>query len=95
MEQNISTRNIFKTLAAVCTAILVIAVLFFIATRPYHRWGGHYYSGEIVRTSEMGVLHYPFWGMMIPLGFGNAVFNVSLAFLAAYAYGLLQSLPFF
>lgn len=42
----------------------------------------------------MGLARYPFWRVMIPLGMGNIIFNVSLAFLAIYANGFLQKLFF-
>lgn len=40
----------------------------------------------------MGLAHYPFWRVMFPLGLGNLVFNIGLAFLSFYAYGFLQGI---
>ncbi|OGI21505.1 MAG: hypothetical protein A2808_00490 [Candidatus Moranbacteria bacterium RIFCSPHIGHO2_01_FULL_55_24] len=51
-------------------------------------------SNDVI-TIPMGLLRYPFWRVMIPLGLGNLVFNISLALVAAYAYEYLQALPFF
>jgi membrane protein DedA with SNARE-associated domain len=36
----------------------------------------------------MGMAKYPFWRVMIPLGLGNVVFNVGLALIARFSYGL-------
>ncbi len=38
----------------------------------------------------MGLARYPFWRVFIPLGLGNLVFNIGLAYLAIYAYSFLQ-----
>ena len=51
------------------------------------------FSNDII-TIPMGFLRYPFWRVMLPLGLGNLVFNVTLAFLAIYAYGALATLTF-
>ncbi|OGZ45788.1 MAG: hypothetical protein A3C84_00760 [Candidatus Ryanbacteria bacterium RIFCSPHIGHO2_02_FULL_48_12] len=51
------------------------------------------FSNDII-TIPAGLLGYPFWRVMLTLGLGNLVFNISLAFVAAYAYGILQYLPF-
>ncbi len=51
------------------------------------------FSNDVI-TIPAGLLGYPFWRVMLTLGLGNLVFNISLAFVAAYAYGLLQYLPF-
>lgn len=40
-------------------------------------------------TIPAGLARYPFFRMMIPLALGNVVFNVSLAYLAVYAYSFL------
>lgn len=37
-----------------------------------------------------GIAKYPFWKVMIPLAFGNLIFNITLAYFAIRAYGLLQ-----
>lgn len=47
------------------------------------------FSNDFIAIS-MGLARYPFWRVMIPLGLGNVVFNVSLSFLAIYAYDFLQ-----
>ncbi len=41
---------------------------------------------------SMGLARYPFWKVMVPLGLGNLVFNISLAYLAIYAYGFLTGI---
>ena len=41
---------------------------------------------------SMGLARYPFWKVMLPLGAGNLIFNISLAFLAEYVYDLLPGL---
>lgn len=51
------------------------------------------FSNDFIVIS-MGLARYPFWRVMIPLGLGNMVFNVSLAFLAIHAYGFLQGIFF-
>lgn len=51
------------------------------------------FSNDFIVIS-MGLAHYPFWRVMIPLGMGNLVFNISLAYLATYAYQLLQGIIF-
>jgi len=51
------------------------------------------FSNDVI-TIPMGFLRYPFWRVMLPLSLGNLVFNVSIALLAAYAYGALQVIPF-
>lgn len=51
------------------------------------------FSNDII-TIPMGILRYPFWRVITPLGLGNLFFNTSLALLAAYAYEFLQKLPF-
>ncbi len=52
------------------------------------------FSNDFIVIS-MGLAHYPFWKVMIPLGIGNIVFNVSLAYLAIYAYDFLKKLLLF
>ena len=52
------------------------------------------FSNDVI-TIPMGFLHYPFWRVIIPLGVGNLVFNIALALVAIYAYGVLQVLPIF
>lgn len=37
----------------------------------------------------MGVAHYSFWKVMIPLALGNLVFNISIAYFATSTYVLL------
>jgi len=47
------------------------------------------FSNDFIVIS-MGLARYPFWRVMIPLGAGNLIFNISLAFLASYAYDFLR-----
>ena len=49
------------------------------------------FSNDFIAIS-MGLARYPFWRVMLPLGAGNLVFNISIAFLASYAYDFLQSI---
>lgn len=42
------------------------------------------FSNDFIVIS-LGVAHYPFWKVMIPLGLGNITFNIWLAFAGAYA----------
>jgi len=51
------------------------------------------FSNDFI-TISAGLAHYPFWRIMIPLAIGNLIFNTSLAFLAVYAYNLLQGIFF-
>lgn len=37
-----------------------------------------------------GLARYPFWKVMTPLVFGNIIFNISLAYLAIYAYPFVE-----
>ncbi|MBI2096770.1 MAG: hypothetical protein HYT40_01265 [Candidatus Sungbacteria bacterium] len=46
------------------------------------------FSNDFI-TISAGIARYPFWRVMLPLGLGNAVFNVSLAYLATYARDFL------
>src|SRR3989344_6768841 len=43
-------------------------------------------------TIPQGLARIPFWKTMIPLAFGNIVFDISLAFLAAHTYDSILSL---
>lgn len=49
------------------------------------------FSNDFIVIS-MGLARYPFWRVMIPLGLGNFVFNISLAYFALYAYEFTKSL---
>lgn len=49
------------------------------------------FSNDLVGIT-MGVARYPIWRVMVPLGLGNVVFNTTLAFLAVYAYGVVETL---
>jgi len=49
------------------------------------------FSNDFIVIS-MGLARYPYRRVMLPLGAGNLVFNVSLAFLASYAYDFLRSI---
>lgn len=79
--------SIQKILARLCAWCLlrprILPVFFFLygALVPF--------SNDFIVIS-MGFAHYPFWRVMLPLGLGNLVFNISLAFLAVYAYGFLR-----
>lgn len=69
-------------------------------TRPKLLPFAFFVYGAIVPLSNdfivisMGLARYPFWRVMIPLGIGNLIFNISLAYLAIYAYGFLQNIFF-
>ena len=52
------------------------------------------FSNDFIVIS-MGLARYPFWRVMVPLGSGNFVFNISLAYLAFYAYDFLQGVFIF
>jgi len=49
------------------------------------------FSNDFIVIS-MGLARYPYRRVMLPLGAGNLIFNVSLAFLASYAYDFLRSI---
>ena len=51
------------------------------------------FSNDFI-TISMGLSRYPFFKVMIPLGLGNLVFNVSLAYFATQAYDLLKGILF-
>lgn len=51
------------------------------------------FSNDFIVIS-MGLSHYPFWRVIVPLGLGNLVFNISLAYFAREAYDLLQGIVF-
>ena len=46
------------------------------------------FSDDFIVIS-MGLVRYPFWKLMIPLGLGNIVFNTGAALLGAYGYASL------
>lgn len=48
------------------------------------------FSNDFIVIS-MGMARYPFWKVMLPLGLGNFIFNISLAYLAAYSYEMLKN----
>lgn len=48
------------------------------------------FSNDLVGIT-MGVARYPFWRVMVPLGLGNLVFNVTIAYLALYAYPIIET----
>lgn len=52
------------------------------------------FSNDFIVVS-MGLARYSFWKVMVPLGLGNFVFNVSLAYLSVYAYGFAKSVFLF
>ncbi len=47
------------------------------------------FSNDVI-TIPMGAAGYPFWRVMGPLALGNLVFNITLAYLAVSASGLLS-----
>lgn len=49
------------------------------------------FSNDFIVIS-MGLSRYPFWKVILPLGLGNLVFNISLAYLSVYAYGFIQTI---
>ena len=49
------------------------------------------FSNDLIGIT-MGVARYPILRVMVPLGLGNIVFNTTLAFLAVYAYGVVETL---
>ncbi len=51
------------------------------------------FSNDFIVIS-MGLSRYPYWQVMVPLGLGNLVFNISLAYLATQAYHLLKGIVF-
>lgn len=51
------------------------------------------FSNDFIVVS-MGLSRYPYWRVMVPLGMGNLVFNISLAYLATQAYALLKGIVF-
>jgi membrane protein YqaA with SNARE-associated domain len=51
------------------------------------------FSNDFIVIS-MGLSQYPFWRVMVPLGLGNLVFNISLAYLATQAYNILKGIVF-
>jgi membrane protein YqaA with SNARE-associated domain len=51
------------------------------------------FSNDFIVVS-MGLSRYPYWRVMVPLGLGNLVFNISLAYLATQAYNLLKGIVF-
>lgn len=46
------------------------------------------FSNDFI-TISAGIARYPFWRIMIPLGMGNVIFNMTLAYLASNAYDFL------
>jgi len=51
------------------------------------------FSNDFIVIS-MGLSHYPYWRVIVPLGLGNLVFNISLAYFATQAYDLLRGVVF-
>ncbi|OGG72741.1 hypothetical protein A3A38_03715 [Candidatus Kaiserbacteria bacterium RIFCSPLOWO2_01_FULL_53_17] len=49
------------------------------------------FSSDLI-TIPMGFLRYPLWRVMIPLGLGTAIFNMTLAYFATEVYGWLALL---
>ncbi|MBI2035738.1 MAG: hypothetical protein HYT12_03600 [Candidatus Liptonbacteria bacterium] len=46
------------------------------------------FSNDFI-TISAGIARYPFWRVMIPLGIGNLIFNISLAYFSPNAYNFL------
>lgn len=46
------------------------------------------FSNDFI-TISAGIARYPFWRIMIPLGIGNIIFNMALAYLSLFAYEFL------
>ena len=78
-------RRLERILQKFCSVCLarprILPVLFFLygSLVPF--------SNDFIVIS-MGLARYPFWRVMLPLGAGNLVFNISLAYFALYAYDL-------
>lgn len=51
------------------------------------------FSNDFIVIS-MGLSRYSYWKVMVPLGLGNLVFNISLAYFATQAYDLLSGIFF-
>lgn len=51
------------------------------------------FSNDFIVIS-MGLSHYPYWRVIVPLGLGNLVFNIFLACFANQAYDLLRGVVF-
>ncbi len=47
------------------------------------------FSNDFI-TVTAGVINYPFWRTIIPLGLGNLIFNIALAYSATYAFDIIQ-----
>lgn len=43
------------------------------------------FSSDLI-TIPMGILRYPLWKVIVPLGIGTVIFNTVLALIAAYSY---------
>lgn len=52
------------------------------------------FSNDFIVIS-MGLARYPFWKVMIPLGLGNLVFNISLAYLVLHANDIMNGVLFY
>lgn len=52
------------------------------------------FSNDFIVIS-MGLARYPFWRVMVPLGLGNFVFNISLAYFALHAYDFIKNIFFY
>ena len=78
-------KNFFKRLYAYTEhhpKLLALFCFLFGALTPF--------SNDFI-TISAGIAKYPFWKVMIPLGLGNLVFNISIAYLATHMYGFLQN----
>lgn len=78
-------QKILQRFCAFCLArpnILPVAFFLYGSLVPF--------SNDFIVIS-MGMIRYPFWRVMVPLGLGNLVFNISLAYVAFHAYEFLKS----
>lgn len=49
------------------------------------------FSNDFI-TITAGLIRFPFWKVILPLGLGNLLFNTALALIAANSYGVLQGI---
>mgnify|MGYP001589363658 FL=1 len=61
---------------------LPIFFFLFVALTPF--------SNDFI-VITMGIAHYPFWKVMIPLALGNLVFSIGVAYFASSAYTTLHA----
>lgn len=49
------------------------------------------FSNDFI-TITAGLIRFPFWKVILPLGIGNLLFNTAIAYIAANYYALLQGI---